>query len=119
MGDAMDDDQVWRGRLAARREHLQSVGDSGDAAADVVELDQSRVGRLSRMDALATQAMAAEGNRRRAVELARIDAALARIDAGEFGACLDCGADIALARLELDPSSTLCIDCASRREAGS
>ncbi len=80
-----------------------------------VELDQQMVGRLSRVDALQVQAMAKETSRRRAAELKRIEAALARIEEGEFGYCLECGEEIAARRLELDPAAPLCIDCASGR----
>ena len=80
-----------------------------------VELDQQAVGRLSRMDALQVQAMALETSRRRRVELRRITSALARIDEGEYGYCLECGEEIAARRLELDPTVPLCIDCASGR----
>jgi len=78
-----------------------------------VELDQQAVGRLSRMDALQVQAMAQEASRRRARELRRINAALARMDEGEYGYCLECGEEIAARRLELDPAAPLCIKCAS------
>ena len=78
-----------------------------------VELDQQAVGRLSRMDALRVQAMALETSRRRGVELRRIAAALARIDEGEYGYCLECGEEIAVRRLELAPAAPLCIGCAS------
>src|SRR6266568_2470693 len=47
--------------------------------------------------------------------LAQIDAALARIDAGTFGTCTNCGKPIAEERLEARPWATLCIDC--QREA--
>jgi len=77
-----------------------------------VELDQTRVGRLSRMDALQGQAMAREQQRRRQVEIARIQAALARIAEGEYGWCLKCGEPVARKRLESDPSTPLCVDCA-------
>ncbi len=80
-----------------------------------VELDQQMVGRLSRMDALQVQAMAKETSRRRTAELKRVETALARIEEGEFGHCLECGEEIAVRRLELDPAAPLCIDCASGR----
>ncbi len=77
-----------------------------------MELDQTRQGRLSRIDALQQQAMAAETQRRRTLELRRIDAALRRIDAGEYGYCLTCGEEIAPARLKFDPAATQCVPCA-------
>ena len=50
--------------------------------------------------------------------LAAIDAALGRLDAGTFGTCVNCGAQIAPARLEAMPWATLCIDCKRREERG-
>jgi DnaK suppressor protein len=64
-----------------------------------VELDQQAIGRLSRMDALRVQAMALETSRRRGALLRRITAALARIDEGEFGYCLECRDEIAARRI--------------------
>ena len=48
--------------------------------------------------------------------LAAIDAALARIDSGTYGACTSCGNAIAPERLEALPWAALCIDC--QRQAG-
>lgn len=53
---------------------------------------------------------------RRQVEL--IDAALARVDAGEYGVCLDCSVDIDPRRLQALPFALLCTECATRRERG-
>ena len=78
-----------------------------------VELDQTRVGRLSRMDALQAQAMSIETERRRQIELRRIESALQRIAGGDFGYCVNCGEPIAGKRLDLDPTTPNCLDCAS------
>jgi len=104
-----------RQALLQRRDRLlaQQEGD----ATDVVELDQTRQGRLSRMDAMQQQAMAAETARRRALELTRIAAALARIDSGDYGLCVRCDEGIAPRRLQVDPAATLCIRCADEAEA--
>jgi DnaK suppressor protein len=51
-------------------------------------------------------------------EIAMIDAALARIDAGEYGVCIDCGTEIDSKRLAALPFALLCTDCATRRERG-
>jgi DnaK suppressor protein len=47
--------------------------------------------------------------------LADVEQALAKIDSGSYGACEDCGKEIAPARLEAKPAARFCIDCASRR----
>jgi len=108
----------FRERLLQSQAELSALQDTGDEAARVVELDQTSVGRLSRMDALQGQAMSRERGRRRSLELEKIAAALRRIDAGDYGYCLDCDEPIAAQRLALDPAVTLCIDCASARESG-
>ncbi len=85
---------------------------ASDEDSDPVELDQSRVGRLSRMDALQGQAMAKETERRRKNELSRIEAALTRVENDDYGYCVTCDEEISEKRLELDPSAPFCIDCA-------
>ncbi len=107
---------AWRDRLLALKEELEAVADTGGEAAAIVELDQTKVGRLSRMDAMQAQAMAQASGQRRKQTLRRIDAALKRLDDGEFGYCQECGEDINPKRLEFDPTALLCIDCASRAE---
>lgn len=101
-------------RLGARREELVRLTAAHEDESQPVEVDQARVGRLSRMDALQSQAMAAEVERRREVELTRIEAALERIEQGEYGDCVSCGQPIAPKRLELDPATPLCVSCAER-----
>jgi len=43
--------------------------------------------------------------------LAQVDAALARLDAGTYGACANCGKAIPGERLEAIPWAALCIGC--------
>lgn len=105
-----------RRRLEDLRDGLLLEGEAGAEGAGVVELDQSRVGRLSRMDALQAQAMSAEAQRRRRARLSEVRAALERLDAGEYGACLSCGEAIVAGRLAIDPAATLCLACASQAE---
>jgi DnaK suppressor protein len=50
-------------------------------------------------------------------EIEQIDAALMRIAKGTYGLCVDCGAHIGMARLNAIPAASLCIGCASSREA--
>jgi len=98
--------------IAERQELLHDAEVTADERAPQT-LDQTTVGRLSRMDALQNQAMQLETERRREVELARIDAALKRMDADEYGACVSCGEAIQKKRLEMDPATPVCVDCAS------
>ena len=48
--------------------------------------------------------------------LAKVDAALAKIDQGSFGQCVSCGEDIGLKRLKARPVAELCIECKSEQE---
>jgi len=103
-----------RSILLARRAALQADAELGEQTSATVELDQSRVGRLSRMDAMQGQAMSQEAQRRREMELRRIAGALQRIEAGDYGFCIDCDEQIAAARLTIDPSMPRCIVCADK-----
>jgi len=110
------DAEHYRQKLLDLEQTLLRAQETGDEAEQTVELDQSRVGRLSRMDAMQAQAMSIETGRRRRQKLLQITAALKRIDEGEYGFCQDCGEEIATARLDFDPAVLLCITCASERE---
>ncbi len=46
-------------------------------------------------------------------ELVKIKAALARMDEGEFGFCVTCGAEILPERLDVVPHTPFCRDCAA------
>jgi len=112
----MDKDQIerFRRQLLQQQQALLGLQKTADEAAGTVELDQTSVGRLSRMDALQGQAMSQERDRRRQIELQKIAAALRRIEAGDYGNCVRCDEEIAIRRLEFDPAAPLCIDCASK-----
>ena len=104
----------FRQQLLQMRSELMNLSSTSDEAAKTVELDQSAVGRLSRMDAMLAQGMAIETKNRRVQQLLRIERALRRIDAGDFGFCVTCDEEINIRRLEVDPSYTQCIKCADQ-----
>lgn len=110
------DVKAYKKRLMEMREEIEELSEVTEEARQPVELDQTMVGRLSRMDALQTQAMQLETERRRTLEIQRIDAALKRIDEGEFGYCVSCGIDIEPKRLENAPTTPTCFDCAELSE---
>ena len=110
------DAQKMRQRLLALRAELEQDSQMGVDSAAVVELDQSKVGRLSRMDAMQAQEMAKASGQRREQTLARIALALRRIETDDYGNCSSCDEPINPKRLQFDPAATLCIDCASRSE---
>lgn len=96
--------QVLRNRLEAI--HSDRTRRRGPCCADwaeqAVELENEEV--LAELDV----------SQRHTLEA--IEAALARIEAGTYGECIDCGTTIAPRRLEALPFSTLCITCARERE---
>jgi DnaK suppressor protein len=102
--------------LLQLRSELETLSAINDESAAVVTLDQSRVGRLSRMDAMQAQAMAKASGERRLAMLRAINAALKRVEDGTYGLCVDCEEPIHEKRLEVDPTARRCIDCASEAE---
>lgn len=100
-------------RLLQRKAELEEHSKKSQETRKPVELDQTRQGRLSRQDALMQQAMAEATERSRGLEIRKIEAALARMESGDFGYCVVCDEEIAQARLTNDPAVATCIKCAS------
>lgn len=82
-----------------------------DEAARPVELDQTAVGRLSRMDSLQNQALTQNLKEREQHKLALLREALARIDREEFGICTACDGAIPIQRLFVFPEAPVCAAC--------
>lgn len=108
---------AMKARLEDMKAELEALAHEHEHDGDVVQLDQTTQGRLSRMDALQVQAMAQEVARRRETEIRRIDAALKRIEDGDFGYCVSCDEKVQEKRLDFDPSVPNCIKCARGGEA--
>jgi len=117
--DEAEAETAIRARLVREREALDADEESSREARRPLTLDAQREGRLSRMSAIEEQAMLHAVQRRRELRRARIDAALARLAAGEYGTCPRCGEEIEPRRLEHDPSTPLCGACARRLDTRS
>ena len=76
-----------------------------------VKLDQTAVGRLSRMDELQNQAMTRNLHEREEMKLAGLTQALKRMDEGTYGTCTECGEEIPAPRLEVFPETATCMEC--------
>ncbi len=100
-----------RDRLNALKAETALLSEKSQLARKAVQLDQQSVGRLSRMDAMQQQAMAQAQERARSAILVRIDQAFRLIEQNEYGYCLGCGDEIAIKRLEIDPTATHCVSC--------
>lgn len=100
-------------RLAEKKAELEAMSAMTEDARAPVMLDQQSVGRLSRMDAIQQQAMAAAQERARMLDLVRIEMAERRLAENEYGYCADCGDVIPDKRLAIDPMAEKCVRCAS------
>lgn len=105
--------KYYQSLLEARLAELQLQEDTNAESRDTVILDQTSVGRLSRMDALQQQAMANATRQIRATEVLAIKNALLRLEEDEFGYCEGCGEKIPAKRLELTPTAIRCVGCAN------
>jgi len=110
--------QRFRALIEQRLADLVADDASRRDGARPVELDQTRVGRLSRQDALQSQALSVAALARHRAEIGRLNRALKKIDDGDFGCCEECGETIPEARLEIDPAADHCVACAGKPENG-
>ena len=92
---------VLEGRLTRIKANVRR-GYDADSSEMAKEMEDQEV-----VDALGNEATA---------ELGQISQALQRIDAGEYGVCVECGEPISRERLEANPMAELCIDCATDAE---
>jgi DnaK suppressor protein len=100
--------------LMLRQELSEQVASATDAAKPV-DLDEP-IGRLSRMDAMQQQKIVAANRLAAQQRRYRVDAALSRIDAGDYGECVGCGEEIEAKRMLAQPEAPMCIQCQSERE---
>lgn len=110
----------------ARERLEQALGDLDDEQRTLRdETTGGDPGELSHLDQHPAEAatLLSENDRedalREVVENQReeIQAALARLDAGNYGTCVDCGREIPEARLEARPEASRCVDCQEKHEA--
>lgn len=104
----------FRQSLLNLKSELEAEEETSKASGETVELDQARLGRLSRMDAMQTQQMALEETRRRQHRLVKVEGALRRIESDEYGCCYICDEEIDVRRLAVDPTNTRCIGCVGK-----
>ena len=106
--------ELNRQKLVRLKSELRELEESFRETSEPVKLDQARVGRLSRMDAMQAQQMALEAGRRRQDQLLKIEGALRRIESGEYGYCFVCGEEIDIRRFSIDPTTTRCMQCVEK-----
>ena len=93
------------------REQLAAARDG----ARPVDLDLP-IGRLSRMDAVQQQSMAAANRRRLELRLQQIAAAPVAHAEGDYGCCRGCDEPVGYRRLKARPETPFCVDCQGVKE---
>ncbi len=100
-----------KNHLDELQQQLEAFLNLDEVATETVELDQAKVGRLSRMDALQQQAMAQASSEAHKQQLVQIHRAQHKIEAGHYGYCEECGETIPFARLQVQPEAEFCVNC--------
>lgn len=113
MNKSLKDYQQQLQRL--EQELMEFLGLSSESS-QAVELDQARMGRVSRGDAMQQQAMVSAAHERDQKRLVAVRKALKRVASDDFGFCLECGEEINPKRLEISPETELCLECQSFQE---
>lgn len=103
-------------RLEEIKDNLIDQLNISKQSADVVSLDQTLVGRLSRMDAMQQQSMAVSTRDKASRRLQRVRVALAAFESGDYGYCRRCDEAIGSGRLRAQPEASLCIACQDRAD---
>lgn len=104
--------------LAELRRSLGAAVATGETASETVPLDQTAVGRLSRMDAMQVQEMAKASLRNHKRRLVQVDNALRLFEDDEYGLCRACDDPVGYRRLKARPETPLCLRCQSEIERG-
>lgn len=116
--DEADRDSL-RQLLLQQQKALLCESESLAVSSQPVMLDQTRVGRLSRMDAIQSQQLAIAAQKRNVQQLVNVENTLRQIelDSDEYGLCTECDRAIHIRRLYIDPTIKTCIECAEKQES--
>ena len=106
------DVQKARDRLLKLKKEIDDFLEASKSDREIVILDQTSVGRLSRMDSIQQQKMAEAVTRKRKAELVKIEMTFRRIEEGNYGYCVECDEPIPDGRLKIDPTAERCVRCA-------
>jgi len=101
--------------LRALQDELRSLLELSAEGAKPVDLD-APIGRLTRMDAIQQQTMAAANREASKLRLSLVGAALSAIEEGDYGDCAGCEEPIEFRRLKAKPEARMCIACQGARE---
>ncbi len=108
--------QSLKSLLVQMHRDLEEQLSLSEAAIGIVTLDQTTIGRITRMDAMQQQSMAAFTREKAALRLRKVTLALHNMDHDEYGYCKKCDELIALPRLLAQPEANLCLSCQDRAD---
>ena len=97
--------------LQSNKTKLEQQLLDAESATGVVILDQSSVGRVSRVDAMQQQSMAVSTRAKAEASLRKVLKALKRMEAEDFGYCRQCDEPIQFNRLKVQPQASHCLKC--------
>jgi DnaK suppressor protein len=103
--------QELRSILQSTKTKLEQQLLDAESATGVVTLDQSTVGRVSRVDAMQQQSMAVSTRAKAQDTLRKVLQALLRMDKEDFGYCGQCYEPIQFNRLKVQPQANHCLKC--------
>lgn len=111
---ALSTDQLdtLRQAILAEIERLERSMRKTEKDLKPIALDQTAVGRLSRIDALQNQGLTKNLSERQQVKLGQLAEALRRMERGTYGVCVECGGPIPYDRLLVFPEAATCVACA-------
>lgn len=109
----LSDNQIeeLRGELERALVKLERSMRTTEEAMRPVELDQTAVGRLSRIDSLQNQGLTRNLQEREQAKLGQVVTAFERLEEGTYGVCTECGGEIPFERLMIFPETPTCAAC--------
>lgn len=111
----------FKDQLKAERERLESMIDELEEEREQARLNETASERNPDIDSVDGGTMAFEYEKEMAlVENARdllrkVDQAETMIKKGKYGVCENCRSAIPIARLQVLPYTTMCVDCSGKR----
>lgn len=110
------DEKTARKTLQDLKQRLLEDLERGAEASETVVLEQTKVGRLSRMDAMQQQEMHKASQEATRLRLSQIEHALVSLNDGNYGYCELCGEEISPERLAVRPESVMCVPCKEKAD---
>ena len=106
--------EYFRGKLIAWRESI--LAESRDTLAALQQESENHPDIADRASSETDRAIELRARDRQRKLIAKIEAALARIDDGSYGYCVETGDPISLRRLDARPIATLSLEAQERHE---